>query len=219
MGKTVPDSDQSVLEKVTAFITRGAGAAQELLVFRHRAAGVQLPAGTVEAGEDVEAALWREVREETRLSGLTLLAKLGKEAAVLPPDRRALLRTVPMLSEPDAASSAVGLTLRRGLWVREAATRGGWSWVRSEEYEKQGEALVVLGATTGWVPSSALAVRVVRHFFHLGAPASTPDRWRREGEPGREFALFWAPLAHNPGLVAGQAEWLARFKGRLGERG
>ena len=57
----MPDSDTPVLEKVTAFITRGAGAARELLVFQHQAAGIQLPAGTVEAGEDVEAALWREV--------------------------------------------------------------------------------------------------------------------------------------------------------------
>ena len=209
------DSNEPVLEKVTAFITRGAGAVRELLVFRHPSAGVQLPTGTVEAGEDVEAALWREVREETGLSGLMLLARLGEEAAVLPPDRRTLLRTVPMLSEPDAASPAVGLTLRRGLWVREAAIRGGWSRVRSEEYEKQGAALVVIGATTGWVPSSALAVRVVRHFFHLGASSPTPDQWRREGEPGREFALFWAPLAPCPSLVAGQAEWLARFKERL----
>lgn len=41
-----------VLHKVTGFVTRG----RELLVFRHPTAGVQLPAGTVEAGETPEAA-------------------------------------------------------------------------------------------------------------------------------------------------------------------
>lgn len=215
----MPDLDQPVLEKVTAFITRDAGAARALLVFQHPTAGIQLPAGTVEEGEDVEAGLWREVREETGLMDLTLLAKLGEETVTLPPGGHALLRTVPMLSEPDAVSPALGMTLRRGLRVSETAAGGGWSQVRSEEYEMRGGAWVVTGGTTGWVPSDALAAGVVRHFFHLGAAAPTPDRWRREGEPGRKFALFWAPLAPGPGLVAGQAEWLARFKERLGERG
>lgn len=53
--------------KVVAYITRG----RELLVFEHEGmpeAGVQVPAGTVEPDEPLEAALWREVAEE---SGLT----------------------------------------------------------------------------------------------------------------------------------------------------
>ncbi len=53
--------------KVVAYITRG----RELLVFEHEGmpeAGVQVPAGTVEPDEPLEAALWREIAEE---SGLT----------------------------------------------------------------------------------------------------------------------------------------------------
>lgn len=53
--------------KVVAYITRGC----ELLVFEHEGmpeAGVQVPAGTVEPDEPLEAALWREIAEE---SGLT----------------------------------------------------------------------------------------------------------------------------------------------------
>lgn len=40
----------------------------KLLVFKHRdyaEAGVQVPAGTVESGESVEKALYREILEET----------------------------------------------------------------------------------------------------------------------------------------------------------
>lgn len=53
--------------KVVAYITRG----RELLVFEHAddaEAGVQVPAGTVEPGEEIEAAVWREVAEETGLN-------------------------------------------------------------------------------------------------------------------------------------------------------
>ena len=211
----MPDSGEPVLEKVTALITRGTGAGQEVLVFQHPSASIQIPAGTVEEGEDIETALWREVREETGLTDLTLLARLGEETVALPSDRRVLLRTVPMLSEPAAASPVLGLTLRRGLWVNETAVRSGWAQVRFEEYEARGAALVVSGATTGWVPSDALTRRVVRHFFHLEAHSPTPDLWRQEGEPGCEFVLYWVPLTHDPGLVSGQAEWLTQFGLRL----
>ena len=57
--------------KVVAYITRG----RELLVFEHEGmpeAGVQVPAGTVEPDEPLEAALWREIAEESGLTGETL---------------------------------------------------------------------------------------------------------------------------------------------------
>lgn len=54
------------IQKVLAYITRR----DELLVFTHRdfpEAGVQVPAGTVEEGETLDAAVLREVHEETGL--------------------------------------------------------------------------------------------------------------------------------------------------------
>ena len=57
----------NTVKKVVAYITRG----DELLVFTHRdspEAGVQVPAGTVEEGETFDAAVLREVQEETDLT-------------------------------------------------------------------------------------------------------------------------------------------------------
>lgn len=65
------------VEKVLAYITRDKAGRKEVLVFEHHdvpSAGIQVPAGTVEPGEEVASALLREVFEE---SGLRL-SHVGK---------------------------------------------------------------------------------------------------------------------------------------------
>ncbi len=68
------------VKKVVAYITRE----DELLVFTHRdfpEAGVQVPAGTVEEGETLDAAVLREVHEETGLppAAVRTTAYLGRQ--------------------------------------------------------------------------------------------------------------------------------------------
>jgi 8-oxo-dGTP diphosphatase len=67
-----------VIEKVVAYITWGS----QLLVFSHPLhpeAGIQVPAGTIEAGEAPEEAVLREAYEETGLENLELRAFLGMQ--------------------------------------------------------------------------------------------------------------------------------------------
>jgi 8-oxo-dGTP pyrophosphatase MutT (NUDIX family) len=67
--------------KAIAYITREVGGRRQLLVFTHRhnvEAGVQVPAGTAHEGEEMEATLFREVEEETGLTGLRLVRKLAQ---------------------------------------------------------------------------------------------------------------------------------------------
>ena len=56
-----------LIEKVTAFITQERNGVKALLVFKHPTAGIQIPAGTVEVGEDIETAVQREAHEELSL--------------------------------------------------------------------------------------------------------------------------------------------------------
>jgi len=54
--------------KVLAYITKGQGPSLEILVFKHRdypKAGLQVPGGTVEEGELLVDAMYREIAEET----------------------------------------------------------------------------------------------------------------------------------------------------------
>ena len=66
------------IHKVFAYITHR----NRLLIFRHTdfpEAGIQVPAGTVKADEELEVAVLREAFEETGLNGLTLHSYLGEQ--------------------------------------------------------------------------------------------------------------------------------------------
>jgi NADH pyrophosphatase NudC (nudix superfamily) len=68
--------------KVMAYVVRQSADGRQLLVFeqdRDAEAGVQVPAGTVEDGEPIEAALWRELMEESGLQ-VPQVALVGKLA-------------------------------------------------------------------------------------------------------------------------------------------
>lgn len=69
-------SPRPAVGKVLAYVTRG----DRLLVFRqprHPEAGLQVPAGTIEAGEAPRAAVLRELHEETGLGGFAAPRFLG----------------------------------------------------------------------------------------------------------------------------------------------
>lgn len=67
----------AAIGKVTAFITRQGDRGPEVCVFEHPLAGVQLPAGTVEPGEDPLVGARREAFEETGLRELSLGGELA----------------------------------------------------------------------------------------------------------------------------------------------
>ncbi|WP_405135529.1 NUDIX domain-containing protein [Nocardia sp. NBC_01388] len=75
-------------EKVLAYIVRNG----ELLVFRHtdyswEEVGIQVPAGSVKAGESPEGAALREAREETGLTEFEIVRKLGEDTYDISPCR------------------------------------------------------------------------------------------------------------------------------------
>jgi len=69
-----------IVQKVYAYVLRQRQGIHQLLVFNHEdfpEAGIQVPGGSVEAGEEPFEAVLREVKKETGLEGLSLVSKLG----------------------------------------------------------------------------------------------------------------------------------------------
>ncbi|HEX8236617.1 MAG TPA: NUDIX domain-containing protein [Abditibacteriaceae bacterium] len=69
-----------MVTKVAAYIFRRQPQRNELLVFAHRdhpEVPIQVPGGTVDDGEELVTALLREVEEESGLTALKLVRKLG----------------------------------------------------------------------------------------------------------------------------------------------
>lgn len=116
------------LLKATAVLLRGEGAAREVLVFLHpdvdgSGTSVQLPAGTIEDGEDPADAALRELIEETGVLGFEVVALLGvlderapeaysatyspemRAYAPLPPRRRWVYHLEATLPPPDCWTS------------------------------------------------------------------------------------------------------------------
>ena len=90
-----------VIQKVTAFIVRERDGVKELLVFKHPTAGVQIPAGTVEKGEDIETAVKREAHEETGLQFVEIEDYLGCFENELEDNERIITETTQVYIEPN----------------------------------------------------------------------------------------------------------------------
>ncbi len=110
---------RKVLYKVVAYITREKDGLRQLLVFKHRDypdAGVQVPAGTIEDGESVEAALVREIEEKSGLTGLELIRKVGTFYYTHPDTGNLHVRNVFLLKAP-------------------ADTPDAWEWIETSSGE------------------------------------------------------------------------------------
>lgn len=213
-----------MLEKVVAFITRTGSSGQELLLFRHPYAGIQIPAGTVEEGEVLEQAALREACEETGLCNLDIIHYIGHRDERWPEDVAAIQHRTTVYARPDTGSFDWAI-LPRGIRVWIERREPGFAQVTYEEWDQAPAGRLasnyVTYRITGWVSDEALANGQRRHFYHLSADPSTHTigarqaRWQVTADSHR-FELFWVPLSNLPPIVEPQSQWLGYAQESLG---
>lgn len=198
------------IEKVTAFVIRAAPDGPELLLFEHPYAGVQIPAGTVEAHETPEQAVLREVAEETGLTDVTIRVYLGAVDGAFPPTARFTLASTSVYARPDATSFD-WIRIPRGRMVTANRHEGAFTQITYIEFDREPDPEYVSMQITGWTPDDALAGGLRRHFFLLDSIGQTEDRWTVFTD-NHTFTLFWAPLHALPPIISPQDQWLALLK-------
>ncbi|MFN8373982.1 MAG: NUDIX domain-containing protein [Anaerolineae bacterium] len=192
-----------IVRKATAFITRDTTHGREVLIFRHPLAGIQLPAGTVEAGETVEQGVLREVLEETGLSSVHIVEHLGVIELKYDGILRRVVKDVPLLETP--AGAATDCLMERGILVNLNEERGKYA---SVTHRDDLDPYFTHPAITGWVLSEAVQPhQVVRHLFHLQTTEPTPDTWEHFAEDTYQFRFYWVSVNDRPTLAGAQQSW------------
>ena len=196
----------SLAEKVAAFVTRTGPQGAELLLLEHPYAGIQLPAGTVEAGEPHATAAAREAREETGLTDLPPGRLLATQREVLPGDYYMMATTSRVYSRPDPTSFDWA-SIRNGLTVELHRTDAGYAHITFAELYRRADPPYVTYQITGWVPADVLTREVTRYFYHFPYHGHTPESWTVDNDCHR-FRLFWAPLTALPPIAPWQRPWV-----------
>lgn len=202
------------LAKVVAFVTRDRKGERQLLVIRHPTAGLQLPAGTVNLGEQPEEAVLREVTEETGLVDVYITQALGSISEELAHDQRVILRATKIFNEPSFDASSDGFGLTRGTTVTVSRYVGRFAAIIGDPLDRRQEPPRRLSGVRGYVRSSLLGTSVERYLFHLTSSVITNESWGVYAD-GHDFLLSWSPLSPPPKLVAPQDSWLERVYAEL----
>ena len=199
-----------VVQKVTAFIVRERDGIKELLVFKHPNAGVQIPAGTVEKGEDIETAVKRETYEETGLQFVEIENYLGYFENELENNQRIVAETTQVYIDPKLTAIPYKRKLPKGLTLDYLSVGEDFTHISYIEYEydKFHKPTCIDSNITGWVPNENLSAQKKRHFFLMSTQEKTADAWELKSDQGHIFKPYWTPLSPEPDIIPPQDKWL-----------
>ena len=157
------------IHKVTAFITRERPEGRQILLFQHPQAGVQIPAGTVDEGEDWQTAVIREATEETGLTQLTIHRYLGQIENELAAGEAILNQDSHIFSQPDASSLPFAPLMSRGMTFEVGEQVGSFHHTIYTEYDQLPNPTQITLHIDGWLPEVPANVQLIGFQEHEGS--------------------------------------------------
>ncbi len=206
-----------MIEKVAAFVLRPTRRGVEILTLEHPRGGLQIPGGTVDAGEAPETAVLRELHEETGLTEVRIVRKLGEERMDLPAGRCVLLRKGSLHTFPAESAPLVehDPAPNRGWCLDILDQQGDWLQVRYRELDRTSQLPRVEWEVQGWIHSDHAGHTIRQEFYWLQTRSSTPDSWTWQtlDDLGYTFRLIWQPLMPMPDFIPPIREWMKWVEG------
>ncbi|PKN86832.1 MAG: hypothetical protein CVU46_06455 [Chloroflexi bacterium HGW-Chloroflexi-8] len=197
-----------MIEKVSAFILRPGSSGSEILVLEHPYAGLQIPAGTVEAGESSDAAVLREIQEETGLRNIEIVQKIGEDQTFTEADEAILTQTMRCFSWPAQTAQRTGPLFTRGIRMKIFERKVGFTHINYEEYDLNLKTPKLIEKVDGWLPSNFLTHEIQRHYYIIQVLEETQETWSHFADRGLTFQMRWVPLNPKPNLISEQLKWL-----------
>lgn len=191
------------IKKVTVFVISEESPSR-ILLFRHPLAGIQLPAGTVEPGEEILDAARREVWEETGLKVMSQGKVLGSRTEELEENQVVMMHDV-RTARLDRCDD-VKATFCRGHKAWVIGSRPGEVHLKVETYDYNATPPLVSSSIEGWVDAGAVVDSIERTFVVFKHRGNTNDSWERYAD-GHVFQVFWTEC-QEASLVEGQQSWL-----------
>ncbi len=203
-------------KKVTAFVLESERIPSRILTIAHPMGGRQVPSGSVEDGEGVEAAVVREFREETGLRMIERLVPLDIELAHLSGSGIMRSTCTPTSEIGNELICKTEPFIRRGYSVVINEEQGDWVHVSHHTYDFNVNPAAVIETIAGWVPQSVVARAVERHFYVLFVPKDHRRSWHWDAD-GHTFLIEWVAFEQSDTLVGVQQRWLSERYVKIAE--
>lgn len=192
------------MEKVTAFILRNDNS--EILLFKHRDNSIQIPSGTVESGETVEEALYREICEETGIqtSSITSVRKIDFINNDLERNELVIENFADIYSEPSFNSYKWG-KLRKGITVNGVGKENDFVQIEYKEFKDETQKDIKYFTLLCWVENTSTSKLKTRHYFIVNINCEI-DNYIIETD-NSVFSLFWHRIKDGNICTGNQKSW------------